>query len=94
MLKFCALADDQLPKLKNKKYSEYKIEPDEWKLLDLVREVLQVYLIRWEILILIAFKGTTTRTVHLLLRDGANTLEGNSNFGVYPCQLEYLCEGR
>lgn len=46
MLKFCALADDQLPKLKNKRYSEYKIESDEWKLLDLIREVLQVRLIR------------------------------------------------
>lgn len=43
MLKFCALADDQLPKLKNKKYSEYKLESEEWKLLGLIQEVLQVY---------------------------------------------------
>lgn len=49
MLKFCALADDQLPKLKNKRYSEYKLEPDEWKLLGLVREVLQVLFIQFRL---------------------------------------------
>lgn len=42
-MKFCYFADDNLPRLKNKTYSDYKPEPDEWKLLDLIQEVLQVY---------------------------------------------------
>lgn len=44
-MKFCQCADDNLPKLKNKNYSNYKPEPDEWKLLDLIREVLQVFIV-------------------------------------------------
>ncbi|KAF8974784.1 hypothetical protein BDZ97DRAFT_1647446, partial [Flammula alnicola] len=39
--KFCFFADDHLPKLKNKSYSDYKLAEDEWKLLDLIKEVLQ-----------------------------------------------------
>ncbi|KAF9546816.1 hypothetical protein CPC08DRAFT_769581 [Agrocybe pediades] len=39
--KFCQLADDTLPKLKNKSYSEYKLNSHEWKLLVLIQEVLQ-----------------------------------------------------
>jgi hypothetical protein len=40
--KFCLFADEKLPKLKNKKYSDYKLEPGEWEILDLVQEVLAV----------------------------------------------------
>jgi hypothetical protein len=40
--KFCLFADEKLPKLKNKKYSDYKLEPGEWGILDLVQEVLAV----------------------------------------------------
>jgi hypothetical protein len=42
--KFCVFADEKLPKLKNKKYADYKFEPDEWKMLDLIQEVLAVSL--------------------------------------------------
>ncbi|KIJ96422.1 hypothetical protein K443DRAFT_10649 [Laccaria amethystina LaAM-08-1] len=38
--KFCVFADEKLPNLKNKKYADYKFEPDEWKMLDLIQEVL------------------------------------------------------
>ena len=70
MLKFCALADDQLPKLKNKKYSEYKLESDEWKLLRLIREVLQVYLLSLAIAFnLIFLLGTAKRSICILFRD-------------------------
>ena len=40
--KFCLFADEKLPKLKKKKYSDYKLEPGEWEILDLVQEVLAV----------------------------------------------------
>jgi hypothetical protein len=40
--KFCLFADEKLPKLKNKMYSDYKLEPSEWEILDLVQEVLAV----------------------------------------------------
>ncbi|KAH9007510.1 hypothetical protein EDB83DRAFT_2323720 [Lactarius deliciosus] len=41
--KFILVADDldRVPKLKNKSYFNYRITPDEWKLLELMREVLQ-----------------------------------------------------
>ncbi|GLB42145.1 putative hAT family C-terminal dimerisation region [Lyophyllum shimeji] len=41
--KFCAVADDsnKVPNLKNKKYADYKISPEEWDMLELIREVLQ-----------------------------------------------------
>ncbi|PBK88621.1 hypothetical protein ARMGADRAFT_937126, partial [Armillaria gallica] len=40
--KFCALADDspKVPNLKKKKYANFKILPEEWKLLALIMEVL------------------------------------------------------
>ncbi|EDR09009.1 uncharacterized protein LACBIDRAFT_326679 [Laccaria bicolor S238N-H82] len=38
--KFCVFADEKLPKLKNKKYADYKFESEEWKMLDLIQEVL------------------------------------------------------
>jgi hypothetical protein len=40
--KFCLFADEKLPKLKNKKYSDCKLKPSEWEILDLVQEVLVV----------------------------------------------------
>ncbi|KAH9007507.1 hypothetical protein EDB83DRAFT_2532639 [Lactarius deliciosus] len=41
--KFVLVADDsdRVPKLKNKSYFDYRITPDEWKLLELMQEVLQ-----------------------------------------------------
>ena len=44
--KFCVFADEKLPKLKNKKYADYKFESEEWKMLDLIQEVLAVSLLR------------------------------------------------
>ena len=40
--KFGAFADDKLPKLKNKLYSDYRLATDEWNILELVKEVLAV----------------------------------------------------
>jgi hypothetical protein len=39
---FCTKADRHLPKLKKKKYSDYMLEPDEWTILELIKEVLHV----------------------------------------------------
>ncbi|KAF8804231.1 hypothetical protein BYT27DRAFT_7107854, partial [Phlegmacium glaucopus] len=38
--KFCLFADEILPKLRNKQYSDYQLKEDEWKLLSLIKEVL------------------------------------------------------
>ena len=42
--KFCLLADasSKVPKLKRKKYSDFKISLDEWEMLSLIHEVLKV----------------------------------------------------
>ncbi|KAH7920372.1 hypothetical protein BV22DRAFT_1021370, partial [Leucogyrophana mollusca] len=42
--KFCLLADSssKVPKLKNKKYADYKVSPEEWEMLNLIQEVLKV----------------------------------------------------
>jgi len=40
--KFCLFADEKLPKLKNKKYSDYQFEPGEWEILGSIQEVLAV----------------------------------------------------
>ena len=44
LIKFCVFADEKLPKLKNKKYADYKFESEERKMLDLIQEVLAVSL--------------------------------------------------
>ena len=41
--KFCLLANEELPKIKNKKYSDYQFEPIEWELLGFIQEVLAVH---------------------------------------------------
>jgi len=40
--KFCLFADEKLPKLKNKKYSDYQFEPGEWEILGSIQELLAV----------------------------------------------------
>jgi hypothetical protein len=42
--KFVQLADDstQVPKLQKKAYADYKLTHDEWRRLDLLRQVLKV----------------------------------------------------
>jgi hypothetical protein len=42
--KFMQLADDsaQVPKLRKKRYADYKLTPDEWTNLDLLRQILKV----------------------------------------------------
>ena len=40
--KFCLFGDEKLSKLRNKEYSDYKLEPSEGEILDLVQEVLAV----------------------------------------------------
>jgi hypothetical protein len=42
--KFIQLADNsaQVPKLRKKRYGDYKLTPDEWTNLDLLRQVLKV----------------------------------------------------
>jgi hypothetical protein len=52
--KFCLFADEKLPKLKNKNYFDYKLEPGEWEILDLVQEVLAVH----DSVLLIKFYGS------------------------------------
>ena len=39
---FCLFANEKLPKLKNKKYSDYQFEPGEWEILGSIQEVLAV----------------------------------------------------
>ena len=53
--KFCVFADEKLPKLKNKKYADYKFESEEWKMLDLIQEVLAVSLNLLRIAYLLTF---------------------------------------
>jgi len=40
--KFCLFANEKLPKLKNKQYSDYQFKPGEWEILGSIQEVLAV----------------------------------------------------
>ncbi|KAF5313763.1 hypothetical protein D9619_013714 [Psilocybe cf. subviscida] len=40
LMRFCYYADENLPKLKNKQYADFKIETSEWRALELILEVL------------------------------------------------------
>ena len=38
--RFCLFADEKLPKLENENYSDYKLEPSKWEILDLIQEII------------------------------------------------------
>lgn len=77
---FCLLADEKLPKLKNKKYSDYKLDEEEWSILGLIKEVLAVWHVLFhDNIVTHTFKGASLCTGIILFRDGTDSMEDNSH---------------
>lgn len=87
--KFCVFADEKLPKLKNKKYIDYKLEPDEWQVLELIKEVLAVC--DYSLICFInqhsVGTGATQCSSLVLFGDRTYSLADNSYLGASPKPL-------
>ena len=65
------MADEHLPKLKNKTYNDYRLDSAEWSLLGLIKEVLQVLISTvncWTVLISVYLRNHVVLSQNFRLR--------------------------